>query len=354
MMARIMITWGFCSALTAFVETPFQFYLVRFALGIAEAGFFPGIIVYLTHWFPSSERARALAGLIMAIPFSMTLGAPISAKLLELDWLGVSGWRWMFILEGLPSVILGIVVYKILTDHPRDAKWLTPTERDWAEKRLREDGQKSAVSREHSLWQGLRHPNGLKLALALFFSNVGATTIIFWLPTLIKKVSDEAGVVSLVWSTLPFAVGMVALRLLGWASDRNGERKWHCILTQLATAGFLMLSSAPGNSFGWSMFCLCMTAAGVFAWPAPFWVLPTLTLTKSAAAGSIGLINSFGSLAGFVGPIFIGYLLSHNFSMHQSFIFLSTTYAFSAALILSVTIKRPQALPHAGLAVESP
>src|SRR3954453_23040368 len=187
--ARILVTWGLLASATALVHTPGQFYLVRFLLGVAEAGFFPGIIVYFTHWFPMRDRARAMSGFMVAIPLSLAFGAPISGLLLNVDWLGWNGWQWLFVLEGLPAVVLGIVTFFVLTDRPRDAEWLTDTERDYLEGVLAEEARTKESAHKLSVGQALRTRNVWLLALGIFATNTGGYALAFWLPTTVKSVS---------------------------------------------------------------------------------------------------------------------------------------------------------------------
>jgi ACS family tartrate transporter-like MFS transporter len=187
--ARILLTWGLCAVLVGFVRSPSQFYAARFFLGLAEGGFFPGIIVYLTHWFCPRDRARAVAGFILAIPVSLSLGAPISALILRLDWFGFAGWRWVFILEGLPAILLGAMTLMILTDHPREAGWLEPEERRWTVAELEAETRMKSAMAKVSVLQALRRKNVVLLALALCFANIGGYAFVFWLPSIVQKAS---------------------------------------------------------------------------------------------------------------------------------------------------------------------
>src|SRR6266850_3652346 len=233
--ARILISWGLCSALTAFVRTPHQFYAARFMLGVAEAGFFPGIIVYFTHWFTSRDRARALSGLVMAVPFSLALGAPISGLLLKVNWHGVAGWKWLFLLEGLPAVALGIATLFLLTDRPRDAKWLRSNERDWLQTKLDAEAEEKKSQGEISVWAALRLRNVWLLALGIFAANTGGYAFGFWLPSTVKGISGGSTSESLGWSGLIYACGLLGVFLSGQSSDRTGDRKWHCVAGQVLT-----------------------------------------------------------------------------------------------------------------------
>ncbi|MEO7651188.1 MAG: MFS transporter, partial [Bryobacteraceae bacterium] len=218
--SRILITWGFISAATAFVETPTQFNIVRFLLGVAEAGFFPGIIVYFTHWFPTHLRGRALAGLIVAVPFSLALGAPISGLLLDVHWLGLKGWQWLFILEGFPAVILGVVTLIVMTDRPRHAKWLTAEERSYLEEELAAESHAKDAHRKFSVGEALRMRNVWLLALGIFATNAGGYAMGFWLPTTVKSLSGGSDVSALFYSGLFYLFGVAGVLYSGRASDR--------------------------------------------------------------------------------------------------------------------------------------
>ncbi len=337
-MARILITWGICAVVVGLIRTPMQFYGARFLLGVAEAGFYPGIIVYLTHWFPQRERARALSVFISAIAVSLVLGAPISALILQLDWLGLTGWRWVFILEGLPSVVLGVVTLFYLTDHPHQANWLTAKERQWIIAEL--EAEKREKRAHLSIWQGLRQRNVLLLASALCCANILGSSFQLWLPSIIRTNSHLSIGMASACSAIPFAAALAATLLAGKSSDRTGERRWHCALPLLAGALFFALSAIPGQPFPAIMIWLSLTAATTLAWPPPFWVLPTATLGRSAAAASIGLINSCGNMGGFFGPMIVGNLLTFHYPMSTAIVLLSSFYVVAAVLILAVRIPR--------------
>jgi ACS family tartrate transporter-like MFS transporter len=331
--ARILISWGIISALTAFVRTPAQFYVARFLLGVAEAGFFPGIIVYFTHWFLGGDRARALSGLIIAVPLSLALGAPISALLLDVNWLGLAGWKWLFILEGLPAVFLGIVTLLLMSDRPRDAKWLTQSERDYLEGALVAEARANEVAQRNRLWDGLRVPNVWLLALGIFATNTGGYAIAFWLPTTLKNLSGGSDRSALLYSCLFYLCGLVSVIVSGQSSDRSGDRKWHCVAGQAATALLLAGSTIPGQSFPVIMAWLCLTGFAAYFWPSPFWALPTLTLTASARAVAIGLINMFANLAGYIGNHTTGWMKSHGASESSVLLFLAACYLVGAIII---------------------
>ncbi|MBL8296344.1 MAG: MFS transporter [Bryobacterales bacterium] len=338
--ARILITWGLISAATAFVRTPMEFYVARFLLGVAEAGFFPGIIVYFTHWFPLRDRGRAMSGLIVAVPFSLAIGAPLSALLLEVNWLGLAGWKWMFILEGLPATALGIVTLFYLTDRPRHAKWLTPEERDYLEGTLAAEARAKESVQKVSVSQALRLPTVWLLALGIFATNTGGYALGFWLPTTVKSLSGGSDRYALFFSGLYYLCGLVGVLYSGYSSDRTGDRKWHCVAGQVAAACFLALSAASGTSFGFAMTSLCFTGLVAYSWPPPFWALPTLTLTASAAAASIGFINIFANLAGYLGNHIIGWMRHCGATDSACLFFLAGCYLVGGLIVSFVRVPK--------------
>lgn len=342
--ARILISWGFISSLTAFVTTPMQFYVARFFLGVAEAGFFPGIIVYFTHWFTAQDRTRALSGLVMAVPFSLAMGAPVSALLLDVNWLGLHGWQWMFILEGVPGVILGFVTLSCMTDRPRDAKWLTQPERDHLEAALAAEAQAKEGANKINVWAALRLRNVWLLALGIFATNTGGYALAFWVPSMVKSLSGGTDHATLLYSGLFYSCGLAGVYLSGQSCDRTGERKWHCVAGQAATALFLAGSALSGQPFTVVMMWLCLTGFAAYFWPSPFWSLPTLTLTASAAAVSIGFINMSANLAGWLGNYYMGSLKQKGYRESSLLFLLAGCYLLGALLVSFVKVQRPAPL----------
>ncbi len=341
--ARILVTWGLCSMGMAFVRTPAEFYTLRFLLGLTEAGFFPGVIVYFTHWFPRADRARALTGMLVGIPISLSLGAVVSRWLLAQDWLGYAGWQWVFLAEGAPAVLLGIAVPFLLTDRPAQAHWLTADEREWLETTLDAERLETATAAMR-VRDALKLPTVWLLALGIFATNVGGYAFVFWLPTAVKgllagmdRASDDAAV--LAWSSVVYLCGLAGVVTSGWRSDRTGDRKWHTFAGQAGTALFLVLSTLPGQPwavvFGW----LCL--AGFFAhfWYTPFWVLPTLSLTLSAAAVAIGFINMWANLAGAVGSPVVGALRDAGLDDRGCLLVLAAGFAVGAAFVAAVPVR---------------
>ena len=306
--ARIMITWGLIAAGMAFVQGTTSFYVMRFLLGVAEAGFFPGMIYYISLWFPRRERARATALFILGLPISVLLGAPLSAALLSLDgWGGYQGWQWLFVIEGIPAVILGFVVLAYLTDRPSDARWLTSAQREWLVAKLAEEEAATASIRKFSVAQVLRNGKVLTLALAFLCNVVAIYGITMWLPLIVKSAGDMTNFQIGLVTTLPYICAAVAMIANARHSDRAGERKLHILISALiGAAGFLLAAAAASPYVG--LLGICIGAAGIWGANTIFWTLPASFLTGAAAAAGIGLINAVGNLGGFVGPYMIGWI----------------------------------------------
>lgn len=341
--ARILVTWGFISAAMAFVKTPSQFYWARFFLGVAEAGFFPGIIVYFTHWFVQGDRSRALSGLLMAVPFSLALGAPVSSLLLDVNWMGLEGWQWLFIVEGMPAVLLGFVVLRCLTDRPRDAHWLTQRERDHLEAELAAEAAAKEVAGKVSVSAAFRLPAVWLLVIGVMICNSGGYALSFWLPTTVKNLSGGSDRMTLFYSGIYYACGIVSVIVSGQSADRTGDRKWHAVGGMIATGVFLACSVLPGQAFGTQMIWLCLTALGAFFWITPFWTLPSLTLTASAAAAATGLINMGANIAGYLGNHATGWLRAHGYGETGCLLFLSACFIVGGCVI-SLLRLRPKSL----------
>ncbi len=321
--SRIMVSWGIVAALTALVKTPGQFYALRFILGLAEAGFFPGVIVYLTHWFPNRDRTRALAWFLIGTPVAQAISPLISYPLLSIGTVvkpdgtmvsnplapGLHGWQWVYIAWGIPAVVLGLVVLGALTDRPKDARWLDPEERDALESELeRERAEKAGGNRHMSLGQALKNPKVLILAAAYFFIVTGNYGVEFFLPTILGKWFTLTNTQKMGLLVLPAAGSLVGQLFIGWNSDRTKERKAHAAIPIYLGAAALALTVVARHPLPLMIVLFTVAASGLKAYLPAFWSLPSLFLTSTAAAGSIGLINSVGNLGGFVGPKAMGYL----------------------------------------------
>ena len=305
--ARIMVTWGIISGLMALVSGVWSFYGVRFLLGIAEAGFFPGIILYLTYWYPAEYRARFLAAFAIAVPVSSVIGAPISGLLLGLDGaLGLKGWQWLFIIEGVPSVLLGIVTWFYLTDRPAKANWLTADQKAWLSSKLESEIAAKNAAQHLTLGQALASPKVITLSLIYFGFVAALYGMQFWLPQIVKAFGFSNAQTGFI-TAVPYLFGTVAMILWARHSDAMRERVMHVGAPLLLTAVALGVCGYMDNPYV-TMVALVVAAIGIFGTFAVFWTLPTAWLSGTAAAGAIALINSIGNLAGFGGPYLIGWV----------------------------------------------
>src|SRR6202048_4863752 len=337
--ARILITWGLVTILVSIIHTPREFYGARFLLGLAEAGFFPGIIVYLTHWFRQEDRARAGALFMTAIPAANVLGSPLAGLLLGLSWLGLIGWRWLFILEGIPAVLLGIVTLVYLTDWPRQARWLPADEQEWIMSELqREREAKSAVG-TWTVIQALRSRKVVLLASVYFFALVGLYGFNFWFFTILKRATGLPNLTVTLIAALPYLLGVAVMLWNGWHSDRTGERRWHTGMILLFCGAFMALAVGFQANLWLGLGLLILSGACTTAFMPSFWQLPTAMLSESAAAASIGLINSVGGPGGFGGPFFVGSLRTLTGSFSVSLIFMVAALFLSAALVLTLRVQ---------------
>jgi ACS family tartrate transporter-like MFS transporter len=306
--ARIMLTWGVVSAAMAFVNSAWMFYLLRFLLGAAEAGFFPGIIYYLTQWFPARERGRAIALFMTGTAIAGVIGGPLSSGLLLLDGIGgLRGWQWLFIVEGVPSVLLAPIVWRRLNEGPATARWLSEAERRSLTELLAAD-RVAAPGVHGTLGAAFGSPRLWALSAIYFCIVLAIYGVSFWLPQMLQAAGlRSSAMVSLV-SALPYAAAAVAMVLVGAHSDRTGERRWHVAWSALAgAAGFALTALAPG-SLVVAVAALSLAAMGVWGTLGPFWALPTAFLTGRAAAGGVALVNSVANIAGFAGPTLMGYM----------------------------------------------
>jgi ACS family tartrate transporter-like MFS transporter len=303
---RIMITWGVLSIAMMYVHGAMSFYVVRFLLGVAEAGFLPGVLYYLGNWFPAAERARAVSWFMLAIPLSTVVGGPLAGFILELNgWQGLAGWQWLFLLEGAPAVVLGVVVWFYLTDTPEQATWLRPEQRAWLAERVKSEQRAAHARHGVGLGKALMHPTVWLLALILFAGQTGSYGLQLWIPQIVKSLSGLGTFEVSMISALPYVAASIGMILIGASSDRSGERFVHlAVPTAVGALGFI--ASAYLSSPVPSIIALAVGAVGNTSTRGPFWALPTRFLTGSAAAGGIALINTLASLGGFVGPYAVG------------------------------------------------
>ena len=340
--ARIMISWGLLTVLMAFIHTSKQFYLVRFLVGAAEAGFFPGVIVYVAHWFQTQDRAKAFARFFSANPVSFVIGSPLAGILLGISWLGFRGWRWLFILEGIPAVVLGVITLFYLTDWPHQARWLRVDERQWIADRLAEETEAKSRKGSFTIWQALGHRDVWLLTACYFFAMTGNYGIGYWLPKLLKDRSGWSDFTVTVFASLPYLVGFVTQQWNGWHSDRSGERRWHTALPLILTGFALALAVIFQGNLGLFIAMFALVGAFYFAFQPAFWAVPSTFLSESAAAASIGLINSLGNLGGFLGPLLMGYLSSRTHSFKSGLLCLVGSFCLGGLCMLAVGTGRPQ------------
>lgn len=303
--ARIMISWGIASTLMMFVKTEFWFYSLRFLIGATEAGFMPGVMLYFTYWFPAKKRAQITALFLTSVPLSGVVGGPLAGFIMTyLDgWANMPGWQWLFLLEGIPTVLLGVATLFYLVDRPADAKWLTVGERREIERNL---ALEADSSREHHFGKALRQPETLFLSLIYLLNLIGLWGLTFWLPELIKQTGVSSKMTIGMLTAVPYAAGCVAMCLMGRNSDRTGERRGHMVVALLVGAVGYALSGWVGGNTVLSMFALSLAAVGTIGCLPVFWTFPPKVLAGPAAAAGIALINSTGNLGGAISPYMVG------------------------------------------------
>jgi MFS transporter, ACS family, tartrate transporter len=344
--ARIMITWGVIAAGMMVVHGPLAFYVMRFLLGVAEAGFFPGIIYYLSLWFPAEVRARMVARFVIAIPVSAVIGGPVSGALLGLSGkLGLTGWQWLFLLEGLPAVGLGLAVLLYLPDGPDDARWLAPSQRRWLTARLAAE-REHLSQHGHSVGKALVSPIVWQLGLLGFLSiSLGQYALGLWLPQIIRSFAGLSNLEVGVLVALPNLAAVIGMLLVAANSDRVGERFWHVAAASVAAAAGLAAAAFAGTATA-TVVCLSLALVGLLSAHGPFWTLPSRFLTGAAAAGGIALINSLANLSGFVGPYVVGLLAGASGDFRTGLLVLALAPIAGMALVLR--------LRHAGSLAHAP
>ena len=334
LLALTLVTWGCLTTLTALVHTPIQLYGARFLLGAAEAGFFPGVIVYLSHWFIYQDRGKAVARFMSAIPIGFIVGGPIAGSILGVDWLGLTGWRWLFFFEGIPAVVLGIATFFMLPDRPNEARWLSPEERGWINARLEKERETKAHVEHMTVWQALRHPPVLILTAGLFFTYSGGYAFWFWEPTMLQRFTGWS-VLRVSWfAPLIFGAGLAGMLLLGWSSDRLGERRWHFAIPQLMAALALIAWLFLPHSNALLVAIFTVLGFGTVAYLPSFWALPSAFLTSSAAAAAVGFINCTASIGGFFGPKIFGDLSQRTGSFNSGFVLMIACFVIASVLVL--------------------
>ena len=329
--ARIMVTWGLLSGATAFCVGPWSFLTMRFLLGLAEAGLFPGMILFFTYWFPDWHRARIVSAFMVALPLAVATGAPVSTALLELNGLfGLAGWKWMFIFEAVPTVLVGIFLLFCVTDRPQLARWLSEEERGWLISTLETERRLVEAKRKVSLWQSFWNPKVLLLTLNYFGIVASSLGMLLFLPQIIKQLGLTNMQVG--WVTMiPYLCGAVAMLVWGWVSDRMAERRWNLFWAcMVAAAGLTIAAQTVGTA--WALVGMSIAAIGFYGSKGSFWAMPPMILTGTAAASGIAWINSVGNLGGFFGPSVVGWAKDYSGS------FAGGLYALAGFALLSAIV----------------
>ena len=335
--ARIMFTWGLVSAAMVFVTGTTSFFVIRFLLGVAEAGFFPGVLLYFTYWFPPAYRARVVSALFLAVPGSNAVASALSGALLQLDGLwGLHGWQWMFLLESLPAILLAPVVLIVLTDRPAVATWLRPEERQWLEGELQVERRKVEEKGVLSLLQALTDRRVIGLSLTYLTSVTASYGIVFFLPLIVKSYG-LSNVAAGLTTAIPYTIGALGMLLWAYSSDRTQERRWHYIVASLLAATGLFLAGSVA-SLPLALAGVSMATIGIYGSRPAFWPLPSTFLSGTAAAGGIALVNSIGNLGGFVGPYIVGWIRDATHGYAAALYFLAGS-ALASAILAYVVVK---------------
>jgi ACS family tartrate transporter-like MFS transporter len=329
--ARIMVTWGIISALTALVTGPTSFLIIRFLLGAAEAGFFPGMILYFTYWFPAEYRGRVISTLFIAQPVANAAASLASAAILEMNGiLGLTGWQWIFIIEALPAVLLGLVILRVMTDKPAHADWLQQDEKDWLQARLDQESRQVESAGSMTWTKALADPRVVALSAIYLMSVTANYGIVFFMPQIIKGIGLTNMMTGLV-SSVPYIIGTIGLIAWGWSSDRNQERRWHLITASVLGALGLAFAAWSGASY-WALLGMSAATVGIYGSRASFWPMPSLFLTGTAAAGAIAMINATGNLGGYFGPFIVGWIKDSTQSFNAGLYFLAACSLMAAVL----------------------
>ncbi len=338
-MARIMIVWGFVSMGMVFVTDTASFYAARILLGLAEAGFFPGMVLYLTYWIPAADRARTGALFMMAAPVAVIVGAPVSEAILKLNgWSGLAGWQWLFILEGLPAVVLGICALWVMTDTPEKATWLTPDERDWLIGTLRQEHAGRSTHDFASTMRALAAPQLWLLTFVYFLNTVVTYGIFLWLPKILRDASGADGFRLSLMTAIPFVAALIGMVLIGRHSDRTGERKWHVAACAITAATGLVLAAQSGTNATLLVLSFALSQIGQRSVMSVFWSIPPIFLAGTAAAAGIAVINAIGNLGGAVGPSVMGWLRDVTGAFQGGLLVLAGALVLEAILVVSLRL----------------
>jgi len=339
--ARILIGWGIVSMAMMFVTDVTSFYVARVLLGIAEAGFFPGIVLYLTLWIPAADRARTGALFMMAAPIAVIVGAPVSEALLKMHgWGGLRGWQWLFVGEGLPAVVLGILALYVLTDRPEEADWLPPDQRQWLVETLRREQVERVSHHGRSLAHTLLAPRVWQLTTVYFLNTIVTYGIFLWLPKILRDASGASGFKLSAMTMVPFIAALIGMVVIGRHSDRTGERKWHVAGCAITAAIGLLLAATSGHNVWLLVLSFTLSQIGQRSVVSVFWAIPPIFLGGTAAAAGIGMINAIGNLGGALGPTIIGWLRDATGAYQASLLVLAGVLALEAILAASLRLPR--------------
>ena len=335
----IMLLWGACALSLGFIHSAASFYIGRFCLGVAEGGLFPGVIVYLSHWIPARYGAGAIAIFTLASPAALAAGGPLAGLLLTIRWMGLSGWRWLSILEAVPALGFGILTWFMLPDDPQHVSWLSAGERNWLLDQLHRDNQAHPASSLGELHEIFRSPLVLLLCVIIFLANVGIQGFFLWVPTTIQRGAGLSASRASLLSGIPFAIAVISVLLCSWSSDRSQRRALHIYLPLLLSGIIFSLTSLDGLRFGWLFFLLCLSGAAIYGFGPTFYLVPSLILQGRKAAAAVGLVNMFAGLGGFTGPAIAGRMLAVGYPFSMVVRFLSVCFFLGGALCFYIRHK---------------
>ena len=340
---RIMVTWGLLSAATAFVTGPWSFFTVRVLIGAAEAGLFPGILLYFHRWFPQRHRGRVTAGFLIGLPLATAIGAPLSTAFLQLDGvLGLHGWQWMYLGEGIPTALIGVSVWFFLTERPSEAKWLTAEQRNWLDRELAMEQRAIDSVHKHSIWSAMANPKVWVLTAIFGGIGMGGVGLVLFLPQILKAqgmTNTQAGLLTAV----PYVSGTIAMIVCGWISDRTKDRFWILTITCGCAVAGLVLGAILRESL-WVLAAFSLATVGFYGMKSPFWTLPSTFLTGPALAAGLAFINSVGNFAGYLGPIAVGYAKDATGSFEIGLYVLTAASAVSTLTALGCALWMPKLL----------